>query len=338
VIEPPLPGASGPTAHGANRPAAVHREPKHRPWLGLTLVCGLGATLVVALLGLPREDGPLPGVARYAMGIALPLWRLSEPVNEIVYGTRGFDTFGETFLLLAAVVSVVVLTRTREPRSGYLGEHEAGEREQREVDPDESPTERERRSRRAEQREEGYHADQGPATPDEQPLGAPAPEVAQAMTAVVRGAVRVVLPVLAVAGLYLVAWGYSPGGGFPGGAVALGVVLLVYVAFGYGRVRGLVRQRVLETVELAGAGLIIVTELLGLLLRGSFTANWLPLTAPETIRSGGVVQLFSFGELIEVGTGLTIVVFALLGMRHDWAPDRDGDPPSEGGQQGEARP
>ena len=49
---------------------------------------------------------PLPAVARYAMDVALPRWGLTEPVNEVVYGTRGFDTFGETFLLLAAVVSV----------------------------------------------------------------------------------------------------------------------------------------------------------------------------------------------------------------------------------------
>ena len=52
------------------------------------------------------------------------------------------------------------------------------------------------------------------------------------MTVVVRNAVRVVLPILAVAGLYLVTWGYSPGGGFPGGAVILGVLLLVYASYG----------------------------------------------------------------------------------------------------------
>ncbi|MDQ2706257.1 MAG: hypothetical protein M3Z25_00820 [Actinomycetota bacterium] len=119
------------------------------------------------------------------------------------------------------------------------------------------------------------------------------------------------------------AWGYSPGGGFPGGAVVLGVVLLAYAAYGYARVRRVVRQRVLETVEMAGAAIIIATELLGLILRGSFSANWVPLTAPQTIRSGGVVQLFSVGEFVEVSTGLTIVVFALLGVRHDWAPDPD---------------
>jgi multicomponent Na+:H+ antiporter subunit B len=37
------------------------------------------------------------------------------------------------------------------------------------------------------------------------------------------------------------------------------------------------------------------------------------------------VQLFSGGELVEVGTGLIIAVFALLAMSHDWARDKSAD-------------
>jgi multicomponent Na+:H+ antiporter subunit B len=144
------------------------------------------------------------------------------------------------------------------------------------------------------------------------------------MTVVVRTAIRLALPVLAVAGLYLVAWGYSPGGGFPGGAVLVGVLLLAYAGFGRRAVSRIVRPGLLETIELAGAGAIIVTELLGLLLRGSVSANWLPLAAPQTIVSGGITQLFSASELIEVGTGLAIAIFALIGMTHDWSPDEGG--------------
>ena len=57
-------------------------------------------------------------------------------------------------------------------------------------------------------------------------------------------------------------------------------------------------------------------------MKGSLTANWVALAEPQTIRSGGVLQLFSGSELVEVATGLTIAIFALLGMRHEWAPDR----------------
>lgn len=293
----------------------------------MLLAAGLFAGLAAAMLTIPREHAPLPAIARYAMVIALPRWRLTEPVNEIVYGTRGFDTFGETFLLLAAVMSVVVLTRPREPRRGYFGEEAAGAREQEQSDPGQQPTAEESEAREAERLEEGEESQAPPGrpdTPDAVPLGTPAPERADAMTVVVRGGVRTVLPLLAVAGLYVVAWGYSPGGGFPGGAVILGVVLLAYAGYGRRRIGRVVRPAPIETTELGFAAFIILIELLGLVLRGSFTANWLPLGHSATVFSGGIAQLFSVSELVEVGTGLVIAIFAVLGATRDWSPDDSG--------------
>jgi multicomponent Na+:H+ antiporter subunit B len=310
--------------HAARREATEH-EPLHRPWLGALLAGGVAVVLGLAMAGIPREHAPLPQVARYALEVALPRWGLTEPVNEVVYGTRGFDTFGETFLLLAAVVSVIVITRSREPRLGYFGEETAGAREQAETDPAPGTDAAEQTARLAERREQDDQASSGEEpreTPDETPLGTPAPETAETMTVVVRTAIRVALPILAVAGLYLVVWGYSPGGGFPGGAILLGVLLLAYAGYGRRKISRVVRPGLMETIELAGAAAIIGTELLGLLLKGSFSANWLPLAAQQTPLSGGIAQLFSGSELIEVGTGLTIAVFALLGMGHDWARDR----------------
>jgi multicomponent Na+:H+ antiporter subunit B len=287
----------------------------------------VGATLAVAVLRLPREHAPLPSVARYAMQVALPRWHTTEPVNEVVYGTRGFDTFGETFLLLAAVVGIGVITRRREPRRGFIGEEMAGWRERSGLasgggngDPGQG------QARRAEQDEEGHGT--GPATPDAVPLGTPGPERAAAMTVVVRAAVRVAAPVLATAGLYLVAWGYSPGGGFPAGAVALGVVLLAYVSLGYRRIEPVIRPDVVEPIELAGALAILAIEVLGLVLKGSFSANFLPLGPIGTIRSGGILQAFSGSEFIEVGTGLVLATFGLLGMGHDWSDDH-AEPPGQ---------
>jgi multicomponent Na+:H+ antiporter subunit B len=313
---------------GPGSAEAAEQEPAHRRWLGAALTAGMAAVLTAAMIGLPRGHEPLSAVARYAMAVALPQWGLTEPVNEVVYGTRGFDTFGETFLLLAAVISVVVIARSAESRRGYFGESLAGHQEQAQADPAEQADARETQARAAERREQGEAAPGDPAepeTPDATPLGTPAPETADAMTVVVRTAIRIALPILAVAGLYLVAWGYSPGGGFPGGAVMVGVLLLAYAGFGRRRISRVVQPDLLEAVEIAGAVAIIVTELLGLLLRGSFSANWLPLAAPQTILSGGVAQLFSASELVEVGTGLAIVVFALIGMGHDWTPDEQSD-------------
>jgi multicomponent Na+:H+ antiporter subunit B len=304
----------------SDRVELVDREPRHRPAAGWALAVATGVLLAVAVLALPRGANPLPAIARYAMTTALPHWRTTEPVSEVVYGTRAFDTFAETFLLLAAVVGIAVLCRPREPRRGFIGESLAGEREQRQVDRPAPAGPEQRTAEHAAERETGAVA---PSTPDGERIGTPGPERAEAMTVVVRAGVRFLAPLLMMAGLYLVAWGYSPGGGFPAGAAMLGVALLAYVSVGYRRVEPVLRPDVVEPVELGGALLIVALGVLGFALAGSFLASFLPLAPPQTIRSGGIMQAFSLAEFVEVATGLILAVFGLLGMGHDWSPEAE---------------
>jgi multicomponent Na+:H+ antiporter subunit B len=302
----------------------------HRPWLGLCIVAVVAAAILIGFLDLPRERAWLPDIARHAMEIAQPNWGTPEAVNEVVYGSRGFDTFGETFLLLAAVISVVVLSRPREPRTEYVGESSAGQKEQREFDPPGHTDREEQQARQAEEREETAQDEPLPDA-DEVPLGGRAPERAEAMTVVVRIAARAAAVILAVAGVYLAAWGYTPGGGFPAGAALAGVAILVYTALGRRAVEKVVKQTILEPIEIAGALAIILIGVLGLAYHGSLFANWIHLAAYQQIRSGGTTQPYSGSELIEVATGLIIAIFALLGMEHDWAPDEDEDETDDGG-------
>ena len=92
-------------------PQQLACEPRHRHAIGLVLTAGVAFVLGATVWGIPRETARLPAVAREAMTVALPDWHTLEPVNEVVYGTRGFDTFGETFLLLAAVVGIGLVAR-----------------------------------------------------------------------------------------------------------------------------------------------------------------------------------------------------------------------------------
>ena len=131
--------AAGPA--GVRDEAAEH-EPEHRRWLGAVLAAGMTAALGAAVIGIPREHAALPAVARYALDVSLPRWGLTEPVNEVVYGTRGFDTFGETFLLLAAVRRIIELRRGPgiDPRSGHIHigdarDHRHGLMQQRGAEP-----------------------------------------------------------------------------------------------------------------------------------------------------------------------------------------------------------
>jgi multicomponent Na+:H+ antiporter subunit B len=307
------------------RPGTLRRHDLHRWQVGLALTLLLAVMFAVSLLDLPRETARLPAIARHALEIALPKWGTTEVVSEIVYGSRGFDTFGETILLIAAVVSVTTLTRSREGRLEYVGESVAGEREQRLQDPDDDRYQD--RSERAELAEE--HGREPLATPDAVPVGTREPDVSEAMTIVLRAAARPAAVALAVAGGYLFAWGYTPGGGFPAGVVVTGVVILIYAALGRHVVRRIVRPTVLEPAEMiVGAGIAAV-GVAGLVLHRSMFANALPLAQVQTIFAGGNQQLYSGLELVEVAVSLTIAVFALLGMGHDWAPDESEDDRSE---------
>lgn len=293
------------------------------------VVAGTAAILVSAFIDLPRETADLPGIARDAMTSALPDWHDPEVVSVIVYGTRGFDTFGETFLLLAAVVGVIVVCRGRERRRVFLQEERLGRREQEETRRARGGQRpgRRREAERAEDIEQGQAADS--SEDDDGGIGARGHVHAPAMTVVVRTAARPLLLVLAVAGAYLLALAFTPGGGFPAGGVVAGVVLLAYAAYGYRAVRKVVRPALLEAVELGGAAAIIGIEVLGLVLKGSVSASWLPIGKAETVFGGGILPAFSASEFVEVATGVLIVVFSLVAMEREWTEEDREDAGAE---------
>jgi hypothetical protein len=52
----------------------------------------------------------------------------------------------------------------------------------------------------------------------------------------------------------------------------------------------------------------------------------LPLGVPKTIHAGGTLQFLSMSELLEVGSGLLIVVFSLLAMEREWTEEDAVEP------------
>ncbi len=302
--------------------------PARRRWAAAVVVAGTAALLVGAVVDLPRESADLPAIARDALTSALPDWHDPEVVSVIVYGTRGFDTFAETFLLLAAVVGVIVVCRGREPRRVFLQEERLGRREQEETRRARGGTRRRRPDvEHAEDIEQGHTEE--PSDGDGR-IGARGHVSSPAMTVVVRTATRPLLLVLTVAGAYLLALAFTPGGGFPAGAVLAGVVLLGYAAYGYRSVRRVVRPALLEALELTGAAAITAILVLGLVLEGSFSANWLPLGKEKTFFGGGIVPAFSASEFIEVATGVLIVVFSLVAMEREWTEEDEEDADAAG--------
>lgn len=271
----------------------------------------VGIVLATAYLATDQHD--LPPIARRAPAMAIPDWHTTEPVNAIVYGTRAFDTVGETFVLVAAVVSVTTLARRRRPRPDAAAEDliATRERSRQPADHQGDPT-----ARRAEQAEESGSEELN------EPTGRrPALDPEAGMGDVVRVATRVLLPILFVAGVLIYAWGYSPGGGFPAGTVVAGVALLVYASHGLNGLRRFGSTSLLETIEIVASSAVLMLAAAGLIFAGSVTANVLPLGRVHTIVGGGNIQLLSGIELVEVAAGLLLVILAILGMHHDWTDE-----------------
>jgi multicomponent Na+:H+ antiporter subunit B len=80
--------------------------------------CGLGAVLVLGLLGLP-DFGHYQGVyGRIIEGVAVGERRATDLITALNFDLRGFDTLGEEFILFASVTGVVLIMRE------MRGEHE----------------------------------------------------------------------------------------------------------------------------------------------------------------------------------------------------------------------
>jgi multicomponent Na+:H+ antiporter subunit B len=114
-------------------------------------------------------------------------------------------------------------------------------------------------------------------------------------------------------GLYVVGHGaLSPGGGFQGGVVLATAPMIMYLADGFKVFRRIVRFRLVEIAEAAGAAAFLTLGLLGMLQGKTFLENVLPLGQSNTASSGGTVVAISWATGIEVCAGFVLVMYAFL--------------------------
>jgi multicomponent Na+:H+ antiporter subunit B len=119
-------------------------------------------------------------------------------------------------------------------------------------------------------------------------------------------------PVLLL-GIYIVVHGaLTPGGGFQGGVILAGALLLVYAA---GQVAAIQRVRPVALVEVAdalGAASYSLVALGGLVFGAAVMDNFLPIGTTGSLLSGGTVPLLSVGVGVEVTAGITLITSELL--------------------------
>jgi multicomponent Na+:H+ antiporter subunit B len=118
-------------------------------------------------------------------------------------------------------------------------------------------------------------------------------------------------PVIVLGG-YLVTHGpLTPGGGFQGGVILAGALVLVYVA-GQAVAVGERTVDVLDAVEAAGAAGFALVGLGGLIFGSALLENFLPLGTPGHQLSGGTIPLANLAVGIEVAGALVAIVSEFL--------------------------
>jgi multicomponent Na+:H+ antiporter subunit B len=130
-------------------------------------------------------------------------------------------------------------------------------------------------------------------------------------------AVRVVgltlLGPIVLFGIYVVAHGHlTPGGGFQGGVVLATGALLVYLSGEYVTFRRVRPQALIDLAESTGAASYVLIGLYGLVVSGSFLANFLPLGKIGTLPSAGTIPLINLAVGLEVGAGFTLLLSEFL--------------------------
>jgi multicomponent Na+:H+ antiporter subunit B len=119
-------------------------------------------------------------------------------------------------------------------------------------------------------------------------------------------------PVLLL-GLYVVAHGaVTPGGGFQGGVVLAGALLLVYAAGQALAVRRVRPVALVEVGEAVGAAAFVLIAVGGLVAGGAVMANFLPLGTAGDLRGGGTVPVLNVAVGLEVAGGVTLILTELL--------------------------
>jgi multicomponent Na+:H+ antiporter subunit B len=144
--------------------------------------------------------------------------------------------------------------------------------------------------------------------------GAEAPADARPVPTVAARALggALVGPVLVLAA-YVVLHGHlTPGGGFSGGVIGAGGLVLAYVAEQHVRLRRVASIGMLETVEAIGAGGFVAIAVGGLIAVGATLQNFLALGTQGMLLSAGTIPVGNVAIGIEVAGAVALVVAEFL--------------------------
>lgn len=135
------------------------------------------------------------------------------------------------------------------------------------------------------------------------------------------------LPVVALVGLYVVATGHlSVGGGFQGGVIIATGIHLLFLAGDYQALKRVRPLPLVDVDDVVGAVGFIAVGLIGLAMGGVFLENTLPLGQFNALFSGGTVDLLNIAIGLEVASGMILLLGEFLEQALGQKPTSSGAP------------
>lgn len=142
------------------------------------------------------------------------------------------------------------------------------------------------------------------------------------MSTIVKTITNISFPIITIYGLYVIAHGHlTPGGGFQGGAIVASGLALLAVAHGTDWIESKIKEHDLSVLESLGALGFIGLAFLGIVMGGSFLANFLvdtsmlfgniPVDGAANINTGGTLPLMNFAVGLKVIAGLFAIVVVM---------------------------
>jgi multicomponent Na+:H+ antiporter subunit B len=114
-------------------------------------------------------------------------------------------------------------------------------------------------------------------------------------------------------GLWLMAFGYiTPGGGFQGGVVVAGAILLLYLAGSHRDYRPFRNESSLDPLEALGAGGYVVVGLAALAAGTPFLANLFGHGVAGSLDSGGSIPILNWASGIAVTVAMLLLFAEFL--------------------------
>ncbi|MBN1781470.1 hypothetical protein JW948_10120 [bacterium] len=128
------------------------------------------------------------------------------------------------------------------------------------------------------------------------------------MTAIVKRIAMLMTPATCLLGVYIILHGHvTPGGGFAGGILVAGSLILLVLAFGISSVKQEINQNNAKIALSLGLILFWSVAFMGL-FHGSFFQNYLKSHSASHFLSGGNIAFYD----IAIGIGVSAALFTIF--------------------------